>query len=261
MRAEKQTLRDTLGGQNRYIIPVFQRYYSWKQPNWQQLWEDLAAMADPQARHQHFMGTLVFVPEPHYSYKLPAYHVIDGQQRLVTLSLLLCALRNIAKEKGYANLASEIENTYLVHPFKSDEEHFRIYPRQRDRGDYLSAVTGDEQVNGNLGSALAFFSSRLPKVCGDFSQESIRGFFDLLISGIEFVHISLEGDNPYKIFRSLNSTGIDLSEADLIRNFVFMHVDIAEQDEFDDTSWKPLEDHFEGADGNLDVKLLSGFFR
>jgi hypothetical protein len=261
MRAEKQTLRDTLGGQNRYIIPVFQRYYSWKDHNWQQLWDDLLAMADPQARHKHFMGTLVFVPEDHVSYRLPAYHVIDGQQRLVTLSLLLCALRNAAAEKGHSSLASEIENTYLVHQFKSSEEHFRIYPRQRDRGDYLAAVTGEKPVSGNIGSALVFFSSRLSKVCDDFSDENIRGFFSLLISGIEFVHISLEEDNPYKIFRSLNSTGIDLSEADLIRNFVFMHIKIDEQDAFDDTWWKPLEDHFEGADGNLDVKLLSGFFR
>ena len=262
MQAAKQTLQQTLGGQNRYVVPVFQRYYSWGKPNWEQLWDDIVEMIDPiEGNHRHFMGALVFVPEKHFSHRLPVYHIIDGQQRMVTLSLLLCALRNAATGVGFEKLASEIEGTYLVHQFKTSEEHFRIYPRQRDRQDYLSAVTRENTPTGNTGEVLTYFRDRIGELFQSAPEENLRAFYEQLVSGLEFVHISLEEDNPYKIFRSLNSTGMDLSEADLIRNFVFMHVPVADQDDFDDKSWMPMEDHFEGVDGKLDAKLLSRFFR
>jgi hypothetical protein len=263
MLAAKQTLQQTLGGQNRYVVPVFQRYYSWEKSNWEQLWDDIVEMIDStEGKHRHFMGALVFVPEKHFTHQLPIYHVIDGQQRMVTLSLLLCALRDVAIEAGFAGLGSEIENTYLVHQFKISEEHFRVYPRQRDRQDYLDAITREKAPTGSTGHVLNYFHDRIAERFESLPEESIRAFYELVVSGLEFVHITLEEDNPYKIFRSLNSKGMDLSEADLIRNFVFMHVlPVAEQDKFDDGSWQPMEDRFEGKDGKLDAGLLSRFFR
>ena len=85
--------------------------------------------------------------------------------------------------------------------------------------------------------------------------------FQTVITRLEFVHITLDGENPYRIFRSLNSTGVDLSEADLIRNFMFMNVALSDQDDFDDIYWKPLEKHFLNDSEEVDSKMLSGFFR
>src|SRR5438105_286292 len=109
MKANDTTLRGILNGPNQYVIPVFQRYYSWGRTDWENLWEDIMDLFDPdQPSHTHFMGSLVFVPEPLYPDRVPAFQVIDGQQRMVTLSLLLCALRDVANTRGYESLAQEI---------------------------------------------------------------------------------------------------------------------------------------------------------
>ncbi len=264
MRVAKQTLQETLNSANQYIIPVFQRYYSWERPSWQQLWEDITELQEPDDQGaRHFMGTLVFVAEPHATYSVPAYQVVDGQQRLLTLSLLLCAIRDVAISHGFDDLADEITQTFLVHKFKKGREHYRVYPRQRDRDQYLTALHGNTilEVDGKINQAITFFTGTVQGVQGHDTEAGLRAFFDTLQSGLEFVHIILEGENPYQIFKSLNSTGVDLGEGDLIRNFVFMHVPIAEQDGFDDQRWKPLEAHFENASGQLDGKTLSAFFR
>ena len=262
MKAGEVSLQGTLNSPNQYFIPVFQRHYSWKKDNWEQLWTDLMDMLGPdQPKHKHFMGALVFVPDKHFSHKPPAYLVIDGQQRIITLSLLLCAVRNSAIERGYDSLGAEITQTYLTHPFNTGRERFRVYPRFRDRNDYLTAIEGISQPGGIIGQALHFFELNLSEAPNGETEEGLRELFVRIISGLEFVHISLEGENPYRIFRSLNSTGLDLSEADLIRNFVFMHVPVEEQDQFDDKLWKPLEGRFTGSNGELDVKSLSAFFR
>ena len=262
MNAGQKSLQGTLNSPNQYFIPVFQRYYSWKIDNWEQLWADLMDMIDPaQPRHTLFMGALVFVPDKHFSYKPPVYLVIDGQQRIITLSLLLCAIRDAAIKKNYQTLADEITQTYLTHPFNTGKDRFRVYPRLRDREDYFAAIEGKNRPSGMIGLALQFFEKHLSEVPNAETEAGLRAFFTHLVSGLEFVHISLDGENPYKIFRSLNSTGVDLSEADLIRNFVFMHLSLGQQDDFDDKYWKPLETRFNNNEGQLDVKAFSGFFR
>src|SRR5579875_442479 len=97
MRVAKQTLQETLNSANQYVIPVFQRYYSWGRPSWTQLWEDIQELREPDEQgSRHFMGTLVFVAETHATHSVPAYQVVGGQQRLLSLSLLLRAARDLA---------------------------------------------------------------------------------------------------------------------------------------------------------------------
>jgi len=262
MKAFNQTLQGTLQSPNQYVIPVFQRYYSWKKENWEKLWDDLTELYTPeQANRHHFMGSLVFVPEKHYPSLVPAYQVIDGQQRLITLSLLLCALRDVASSLRFNELAEEITVNYLVHHFKKGREHFRVFPRQRDRDLYLAAIEQKDTAKGHLSVALSYFSDQVKTIPNASTEDGLRALFNILQTRLEFVHIVLDSENPYRIFKSLNSTGVDLSEADLIRNFVFMHVDIEYQDEFDEKLWKPMEKHFEDSQGNLDGSRLSSFFR
>ncbi len=98
----------------------------------------------------HFMGFLVFVPGLPQPGKITAFHLVDGQQRLTTLSLLLIAIRNLAKKNAHDALADEIHNYYLVHPPRRDTEHYRLFPKERDNEDYLTAVKGEKQVAGRI---------------------------------------------------------------------------------------------------------------
>jgi hypothetical protein len=263
MKADTAALENLLYGPNRYVIPIFQRYYSWSKDDWQALWDDIMELQEfgPDGK-PHFMGSLVFVAEKHNPAALPAYQVIDGQQRLITLSLLLCTLRDVATARGYTYLADEVTKNYLVHDHRTGDEHYRVFPRQRDRDQYLHAVEQHEVTSSQVELALKFFASELDKLKDGHDEAGLRSLFNLIRTRLEFVHITLDkGENPYRIFRSLNSTGVPLSEADLIRNFVFMHVQLEDQDTFDDDFWKPVEAHFPSPDGSLDARLLSAFFR
>lgn len=262
MKAADTTLQGILNSPNQYVIPVFQRYYSWGKENWENLWNDISELFDPdQPTQTHFMGSLVFVPAPLFPDQVPTFQVIDGQQRMITMSLVLCALRDVAHERKYEALEHEITQTFLMHPFRKGREHFRVYPRQRDRDQYIQAVQGIGDIGGQVGAALDYFKRQIQQMEGMGSEGALRTLFNALQVRLEFVHITLEGENPYSIFRSLNSTGVDLSEGDLIRNFMFMHVPMQEQDEFDDALWKPLEARFMETDGKINTYLLSSFFR
>jgi uncharacterized protein DUF262/uncharacterized protein DUF1524 len=261
MKAGELTLQGTLTAQQQYMIPIFQRYYAWDTREWEELWGDIRELREKPGRH-HFMGALVFVPQDTpVTYSYPVYQVIDGQQRIITFSLLLTALRNICAEAGHKSLADEITNSALVHQYKEKLEHFRVYPRQRDREDFMNAVTGKGKPAGRIGKALEFFTDSIHETLPNATADDLRGFYNLLLGGLEFVHINLDGENPYKIFRSLNSTGVDLTPADLIRNFVFMSVPVEEQDEFDNELWMPLESRFTNGKKEVNAKLVSGFFR
>ena len=270
MKADNITLQGILNSPNCYIVPVFQRYYSWHEHEWQYLWENLLELQEGEDDFAltHFMGTLVFVPERQQG-DVPSFLIVDGQQRLMTLSLLLCALRNIARSHDFPELAAEITDTYLVHPYRQGDNHFRLYPRQRDRHEYLAIVkhTGYRGNRTGITEALAFFFGVIKGLfpAEAFTEEALRRFFRLVVTRLEFVHITLNQENPYRIFKSLNSTGVNLSEADLIRNFVLMAAgtDTAVQDRFDDNYWQPLETLFEDEDerGHLNSYDFSTFFR
>jgi hypothetical protein len=259
MKAGELTLLGTLTAQQQYIIPIFQRYYRWDRKEWDQLWADICELRQKEGK-RHFMGALVFVPDKNMSYTYPTFQVIDGQQRLITFTLLLAALRNVCSTAGQDELASEITNSVLVHQYKKGPERFRVFPRQRDRQDFMDAVSGTGTPGHRIGKALHYFSEAITETTSA-EGEALRLFYNLLLGSLEFVHINLGGENPYKIFRSLNYDGVDLTSADLIRNFVFMHVPIEKQDDFDAGLWTPLESHFLSEKKEIDTKAVSGFLR
>lgn len=268
MKADNITLQGILNSPNRYVVPVFQRYYSWTESEWRRLWENLLELAEAEEDRAltHFMGALVFVPERGQT-DVPGFLIIDGQQRLITFTLLLCALRNLARSHDFPELAAEITDTYLIHPYRRGDRHFRLFPRQRDRDEYLAIVkhSGYRGERTGITEALAYFFNEIKLLFPEeaFTEEALRGFFRLIVTRLEFVYIMLDQENPYRIFKSLNSTGVNLSEADLIRNFVLMEagLDTAVQDAFDDEYWQPLESLFEDERGHLNGHELSIFFR
>lgn len=260
MKPSIKTLGEILYSSSQYVIPVFQRNYRWETAHWTRFWESLIEIQRPEKRGNHFMGFLVFFPGLPQPGQHTTFHLVDGQQRLMTSSILLVALRNVGRQRGQPELADEIHQDYLVHPRNKGERHYRVLPKERDHDSYLSLVGGEGQATGRIADALAYFEGVLSSLVAD-SPEKLRHVFAAACQRLEFMCATLETENPYNIFKSLNSTGVPLGPSDLIRNFVFMHVPPDEQDEFDRDLWAPLEDRFARPDGTLDEDRFSKFFR
>lgn len=260
MKPSIQTLGQILYSPSQYVIPVFQRNYRWDRAQWQKLWSSIIDLTGPTKVGNHFMGFLVFVPGLAQPGQHTRFHMVDGQQRLTTSSIMLVALRNVARSAGQAELADEINDDYLVHGRKKGEEHFRLLPKAKDQKNYVAIVTGKGEPSGRMADALDYFEERFKeRVDGD--PNGLRAIFDLVCQRLEFMCATLEAENAYNIFKSLNSTGVPLGPSDLIRNFVFMHVKPDDQDEFDSDRWAPLEARFTTDDGRLDEEAFSRFFR
>jgi len=260
MKPTIQTLGQILYSPSQYVIPVFQRNYRWEAPQWSKLWESLTEIQRPEKSGNHFMGFLVLVPGLPQPGQNTTFHMIDGQQRLTTLSILLAAVRNVARKEGQPELADEIHQDYLVHPRKKGDQHYRLLPKERDHDSYLALVDQNGRPTGRIADALAFFEEKLTND-GPRGADYLRRVFNTVCQRLEFMCATLERENAYNIFKSLNSTGIPLGPSDLIRNFVFMHVQPEDQEEFDRTLWSPLEQRFVREDGTLDESRFSAFFR
>jgi uncharacterized protein with ParB-like and HNH nuclease domain len=260
MKPSIQTLGQILYSPSQYVIPIFQRNYRWARPQWAKLWESLLEFRSSEKSGNHFMGFLVFVPGLAQPGQNTTFHLIDGQQRLTTSSLLLVAIRNVARSLAQTELADEIHQDYLVHPRKKDEHHFRLLPKERDHDSYLSIVMLKGEPTGRTADALAYFEEQLTSLIKG-KPELLRSVFDIVRQRLEFMCATLEKENAYNIFKSLNSTGVPLGPSDLIRNFMFMNVPPEEQDEFDQDVWGPLENRFSNDDGSLAEDRFSRFFR
>lgn len=261
MKAAINTLGYVLYAPSQYVIPVFQRNYRWERPQWDKLWASLLELRQPDKTGNHFMGFLVFVQggvaQPGQNTR---FHLIDGQQRLTTTSLLLAAIRNVAERRGQDELAHEIHTYYLVHPLKKGEHHVRLLPKAQDHEAFSAIVLRKAPPAGRMADGLAYFEAALEALAAD-GDDALRGMFDRVCQRLEFMCATLESENAYSIFKSLNSTGVPLGQADLIRNFVFMHVHPDEQDAFDREHWGPLEALFADPDGRVDEARFSRFFR
>lgn len=260
MKPSIQTLGQILYSPSQYVIPVFQRNYRWETANWAKLWDSLIEIREPDKRGNHFMGFLVFVPGLAQPGQHTTFHLIDGQQRLTTASVLLAVVRNVARRLDETDLADEIHNDYLTHPRKKGEQHYRLLPKERDHDNYLALIEGKGQPTGRLADALSYFDERVLELA-ETDARQLRQLFDTVCQRLEFMCATLEAENAYNIFKSLNSTGVLLGASDLIRNFVFMHVQPEEHDEFDRELWRPLEARFARDDGTLDEERFSRFFR
>lgn len=260
MKPSVKTLGEILYAPSQYVIPVFQRNYRWEMPQWAKYWDSLQEIQKPEKRGNHFMGFLVFVPGLAQPGQHTTFHLIDGQQRLMTSSILLTAIRNVARQVKESELADEIHHDYLVHSRKTADQHFRLLPKERDHDSYIAIVSGQGKATGRVADALADFEERLAPMAAE-SPARLRQTFNVMSQRLEFMCATLEAENAYNIFKSLNSTGVPLGPADLIRNFVFMHVLPDDHDQFDHDLWGPLEDRFAKADGTLDEERFSKFFR
>jgi uncharacterized protein with ParB-like and HNH nuclease domain len=246
MKATEANFIQFLAGKHQFIIPIYQRTYSWSQVHCQQLWDDILRVAQKPEIPGHFIGSIVYIQQGIYqSSAIPQLLVIDGQQRLTTISLLLTALGEaiqISNQEVKIN-QRKIQNYYLLNSEEEDELRYKLILTQSDKDTFMRLVEQQE---------LPMPASQCIVVNYEFFTKQIRDSkvdLETLYNGIcklIIVDVSLDRnqDNPQLIFESLNSTGLELSQADLIRNFILMGLEPKEQTELYNYYWFPMEQSF-----------------
>lgn len=228
------------GAVNRYIIPVYQRKYSWKIDNCRQLYDDLKKVIRDH-RASHFFGSIVSSVMPNGS--KVEYHIIDGQQRLTTVTLLLLAMKNLIT-KGVLpaednSLAEQINDRFIFSKWAAEGDKIKLRPVKSDREALEKLFAADEDdydKASNLTINYQFFCDVLLK-----QEVPVEQLFEAL-NKLQIISITLEsGDNAQLIFESLNSTGLALSEGDKIRNYILMGLMPDEQYMYYDKYWTKIE--------------------
>ncbi|MFB1293361.1 DUF262 domain-containing protein [Helicobacter pylori] len=232
---------------NQFVIPIYQRVYSWEKEHCEQLWDDIIKTGGNDQMEGHFIGSIVFVHDGIYTTNHNELLIIDGQQRLTTITLLFIALRDhLNDEDEFLEKFSrqKIQNRYLINSDEKGDKKFKLFLSEPDRDTLLSLI--DE----NRGKP----SEPSLKIVENFKlfEEWIRKNTDELetifkgLDKLMVVEISLERgkDNPQLIFESMNSTGKDLTQTDLIRNYILMGLEPKKQEIFYKKYWRAMEENF-----------------
>lgn len=246
MEATQAQLLNLLDGKKQFIIPIYQRTYSWQLRQCQQLLNDIIRVGENENQISHFIGSVVyFKPDNSPITSVPELLVIDGQQRLTTVSLLLIAITNFLKDNTEITLedetCEEVQDTYLVNKHRKDDSKYKLLLTRNDKQTYINLIELIEQQNN--------FSKRIIENYNFFKDAIHKENVSVIYTGIKkliIVDVILERDkdNPQLIFESLNSTGLDLSQADLIRNYVLMGQPHDSQKSLYEKYWFPMEQSF-----------------
>jgi uncharacterized protein with ParB-like and HNH nuclease domain/predicted transport protein len=246
MKATEAKLLDFLKKSPQFVIPIYQRTYSWTDKECRQLWDDIVRTGGNDAIAVHFVGSIVYIEKglSQVTHQAPLL-VIDGQQRLTTVTLLIAALGNALGETEPVDGFSprKLRNYYLLNPEETGERHYKLLLSQTDKTSLMAIVDGAEQPKEH--------SLRVTRNFELFEDllASCRGNFDAVCKGLAklvVVDIALnrDQDNPQLIFESMNSTGRELSQADLIRNFILMGLEPGFQTRLYEQFWRPMEVDF-----------------
>lgn len=249
MKAAEANLLYFLKKSHQFAIPIYQRNYSWTNSQCRQLWLDVLRAGREQNISAHFIGAIVYVKsaEDNVVAQEPLM-VIDGQQRLTTCTLLITALAKHFESKNVSELlgafsAKKLHNYYLLNPDEEGERHYKLILSETDKETLLAIVDS---------SPMPIESSiRVVENYKLFQEliENHRNELEVICQGLAklvIVDVSLDRkqDNPQLIFESMNSTGLDLSQADLIRNFILMGLEQKLQEQLYKTYWRPMEKAF-----------------
>lgn len=246
VHAENGTLAGVLEGKKQYQVPLYQRVYSWGKKQLEQLWADVIELERSIARDpksSHFIGSLVLASSPDFgAIGINKFLVVDGQQRLTTLTLLLSALRDHLVETGDHERAHGIDAQYLINVFDKGKP-IKVLPTQADRESYMAVLNRAPQAGGEdaIGEAYRFFRSRIAAADDPDDPHDLELLEAAVVGGLALVVVTAEpSDNAHRIFESLNNTGLRLTQSDLLKNYLFMRLADRAEAVYENV-WLPLE--------------------
>lgn len=233
-------------GEKQSIIPLFQRHYVWVKKNWEALWDDVmsyyTAWRDGGSMGaSHFMGAIVSIPAKTLPVGVTKHLIIDGQQRLTTVAILLCALRD-----SYERRAAQLQDYLVNRHYEDSDDYLKLLPTQGDRDSYLSVVNKKSELPTEkhpIRECYNYFTKILKIKDDDGHDIDYERILEIIKTRFQVVMINLgEADDPYLIFESLNYKGEPLSQSDLVRNYVLMRFRHSEQERIYREIWHPMED-------------------
>lgn len=242
MKANELPITNFLQAPNvQFVIPVYQRNYDWTNNECKELLTDIISV-EKHNRGTHFIGSIVFIHEGAYSTsEVKELVIIDGQQRLTTINIIYVALYRYAKDNGLKNESDMLLNMFLTNQYVQQESS-KLKLKQTDANSlaFKAIMNGTENEFGQYSNVIENFNY--------FKSVITKETFQLVLNGLKrliFVEISLERgkDDPQRIFESLNSTGLDLSQSDLIRNYILMDLDPKNQNKIFEQIWNPIEEN------------------
>ncbi|GAA9058437.1 DUF262 and DUF1524 domain-containing protein [Helicobacter pylori] len=253
MEADATTLLNFIkdNQKNQLVIPIYQRLYSWEKEQCKQLWDDIVKTGGSDQIEGHFIGSILYVLDG-ITHSDNALLIIDGQQRLTTITLLLTALRNHLSDEVKRK---EIEDHYLINSDKDGDKKFRLILSESDKDTLLSLIDKNKRKPSEPSSKIVenfkLFEEWVSNT--DKLETIFKGLEKLMI-----VEIALEKgkDDPQLIFESMNSKGIELTQTDLIRNYIVMETEIEKQEGFYNKYWRAMEEEFK-----QNKKLFDRFVR
>ena len=263
MKASEKKIKDLFSeAKTFFAIPVYQRDYNWQEKHCKQLFEDILNVGKDIDITSHFIGSIVYIHEGVYGIGEKEFYVIDGQQRMITITLLHIALYHRLKESK-EEYADEIYELYLVNKFSKRDIKLKLLPPEENLN-ILNKILEEnweeleDYQDRNIVKNYKFFK----EIISNYSNEEI----EYLLAGLDkiiYVDIALEKDkdDPQKIFESLNSTGLDLSQGDLIRNYILMDLEREKQNLVYKNLWLPIENNCKISLGNAIKNYVSDFIR
>lgn len=230
---------------NQFVIPIYQRLYSWGKEQCEQLWDDIIKIGGNDKMNGHFIGSILYVLDGNTHSNNPLL-IIDGQQRLTTITLLFTALRN--------HLSDEVEilekfsrkkvESYLINSDKDGDKKFRLILSESDKDTLLSLIDKDRRKPSELSLKIMenfkLFEKWIRKNT-DKLETIFKGLEKLMIV---WIALKKEKDDPQLIFESMNSKGIELTQTDLIRNYIIMETEVKKQEDFYNQYWRAMEEDF-----------------
>lgn len=267
MQAGETTLNKLLNTSRQFIVPIFQRNYSWQKSQYEQLWFDILRASKFKEKQNHFIGSIVYIDMGTPAGRPQQLLLIDGQQRLTTISILLCAIKDYVQkfnlETKLINLA-KIKNQFLYNSDEIDEDKYKLLLNVQDKETYIKLIDNTiftvNKPATNIIKCYEFFYERIEDFIKQYGQidEIYAGIFKLSLVSIS---LDKDSDNPQMIFESMNSTGKDLSQTDLLRNYLLMDLTPEKQTRLYKTYWKPMEELFGEDIYKNDVNKFDYFIR
>ncbi|HBY97052.1 MAG TPA: hypothetical protein DEP84_24415 [Chloroflexi bacterium] len=238
------------GGDIHYVLPHFQREYAWEKQEWQTLLNDIFGIYEiyqDEKPPEHFMGSLVVINDGTQAGTVPVFRLVDGQQRLTTISLLLCALeRQLEDDEAYVGLRKKIRRM-LMNQDESGDLYYKLLPTTKygDRVSYCAIIRGKQPPEGlesKVPGAFEYLTTQLGNRLKSDQVDPNR-LFNVLMTSLQVVFINLsQNERPYEIFESLNYKGKSLTQADLVRNYIAMKLSPGRQEPVFTELWSPIEE-------------------